>query len=289
VKTDIMAELLAKALACNMTRVFSFMLTSPATTHVFGNLGVPNDMHATCHAGDWQRVKDITLYQMQAFAGFLAKLQATSDPFGASLLDRSLVFGVSEYGEGWQHSVNEMPCVMVGAAMEAQQGRARPRCRRKLQQGPRDHAAGARHHDADVRLERRADERARDGYPRVAIPRMRRALLGVELPRDGEAFTPEGMRVAGVVAGSMAQAAGVLPGDCCFGWDHGRFDRRSSSERLCAARVRSTLWRSSSRGEALRSRSPRGSSGDRREIAGRRSGTTNRVEGRAPPRDRDAS
>jgi hypothetical protein len=118
VKTDIMAELLAKALACNMTRVFSFMLTSPATTHVFGNLGVPNDMHATCHAGDWQRVKDITLYQMQAFAGFLAKLQATSDPFGASLLDRSLVFGVSEYGEGWQHSVNEMPCVMVGGCNE---------------------------------------------------------------------------------------------------------------------------------------------------------------------------
>ena len=42
---------------------------------------------------------------------------------------------------------------------------------------------------------------------------MRRALLGVELPRDGEVFTPEGMRVAGVVAGSMAHAAGVLPGD----------------------------------------------------------------------------
>jgi hypothetical protein len=39
----------------------------------------------------------------------------------------------------------------------------------------------------------------------------RRALLGVELA--GEAFTPEGMRVAGVVAGSMAEIAGVLPGD----------------------------------------------------------------------------
>lgn len=114
VKTEIMAELLAKALACNMTRAFSFMLTSPATTHVFNNLGVPNDMHATCHAGEWQRVRDITLYQMEAFAAFLAKLEASKDPFGASLLERSLVFGVSEYGEGWQHSVNEMPCLMVG-------------------------------------------------------------------------------------------------------------------------------------------------------------------------------
>jgi hypothetical protein len=113
-KTEIMAELLAKALACNLTRVFSFMLTSPATTHVFNNLGVPNDMHATCHAGDWQAVYNITLYQMKAFSALLGKLATTTDVTGASLLDRSLVFGTSEYGEGWQHSVSEMACVMAG-------------------------------------------------------------------------------------------------------------------------------------------------------------------------------
>lgn len=113
-KTEIMAELLAKALACNLTRVFSFMLTSPATTHVFSNLGVPNDMHATCHAGDWKAVYDITLYQMKAFGAFLGKLAATTDATGGSILDRSLVFGTSEYGEGWQHSVAEMACVMAG-------------------------------------------------------------------------------------------------------------------------------------------------------------------------------
>lgn len=113
-KTGIMADLLASALACNMTRVFSFMLTSPATTHVFNNLGVPNDMHATCHAGDWQAVKNITLYQMQAFAKLLERLSATPDPMGQTLLDRSVIFGTSEYGEGWQHSVAEMPCLLVG-------------------------------------------------------------------------------------------------------------------------------------------------------------------------------
>ena len=113
-KTEIMAELLAKALACNLTRVFSFMLTSPATTHVFNNLGVPNDMHATCHAGNWQAVYDITLYQMKAFAVLLDKLAKTTDATGGTLLDRSLVFGTSEYGEGWQHSVAEMGCVIAG-------------------------------------------------------------------------------------------------------------------------------------------------------------------------------
>jgi hypothetical protein len=115
VKTGIMAELLATALACNVTRVFSFMLTSPATTHVFNNLGVANDMHTTCHNGEYENVKNITVYQMQAFAIFLSKLQAVVDPAtGGSLLDRTLVFGVSEYGEGWKHSVAEMPCLMVG-------------------------------------------------------------------------------------------------------------------------------------------------------------------------------
>jgi hypothetical protein len=115
-KTDLMAELLAVALQCNQTRVFSYMLTSPASTHVFSNIGVPDGMHKTCHDGHWGRVRDITLYQMQAFSVFLDKLAARVDPLGHSLLDRALVYGTSEYGEGWQHSVAEMPVIFAGGA-----------------------------------------------------------------------------------------------------------------------------------------------------------------------------
>ena len=50
-KTRIMSELLALSVSCGLTRVFSCMLTSPATTHVFSNLGVPEEMHKTCHDG----------------------------------------------------------------------------------------------------------------------------------------------------------------------------------------------------------------------------------------------
>jgi hypothetical protein len=113
-KTQIMGSLLAVALGCGLSRVFSYMLTSPASTHVFSNLGVPNDMHSTCHAGEWQMVRDITNYHMQAFAVFLDQLQAQVDPTGVSLMDRAVVFGTSEYGEGWQHSVAEMPALLVG-------------------------------------------------------------------------------------------------------------------------------------------------------------------------------
>lgn len=115
-RTEIQAQLLAIALQCGLTRVFSFMLTSPATTHVFGNLGVPNDMHSTCHAGEWERVRAITEYQMQAFARLLDILAAAPDPLGVSILDRCCIYAASEYGEGWQHSVKEMPILIAGGA-----------------------------------------------------------------------------------------------------------------------------------------------------------------------------
>lgn len=118
-KTEIMADLLARGLLCGLTRVFSFMLTSPATTHVFSNLGVPDGMHKTCHDGLWAQVRDVTHYQMQAFARFLDVMQATVDPTGVSLLDRMLVYGTSEYGEGWQHGNKEHPVILAGRACGA--------------------------------------------------------------------------------------------------------------------------------------------------------------------------
>ncbi|MCA9705175.1 MAG: DUF1552 domain-containing protein [Myxococcales bacterium] len=118
-KTELMAQLLARGLLCGLTRVFSFMLTSPATTHVFSNLGVPDGMHKTCHDGFWDRVRDITAYQMQAFARFLDVMQATVDPTGVTLLDRMLCYATSEYGEGWQHGNREHPILFAGRACGA--------------------------------------------------------------------------------------------------------------------------------------------------------------------------
>ena len=110
-----MADLLALGLKCGITRVFSFMLTSPATTHLFSNIpGVVNDMHSTCHAGQWAAVRDITLYQMNAFAILLEKLASVEVAPGVTALDASVVFGTSEYGEGWKHGVQEMPVVIAG-------------------------------------------------------------------------------------------------------------------------------------------------------------------------------
>ena len=114
-RSRLMAQLLALAIDCGLTRVFSFMLTSPASTHVFSNLGVPDGMHKTCHDGHWERVRDITRYQMEAFAAFLDAF-SVERPDGTTLLDRGCIVGLSEYGEGWKHSVREMPAVIAGGA-----------------------------------------------------------------------------------------------------------------------------------------------------------------------------
>lgn len=114
-KARVMGELLAIAVDCRLTRTFSLMLTAPATTHVFGNLGVPDGMHKTCHDGIWQQVRDITRHQMEAFAVFLDAFNRPR-PDGSTLLDAGLIYATSEYGEGWLHSVKELPVLIAGRA-----------------------------------------------------------------------------------------------------------------------------------------------------------------------------
>ncbi len=113
-RTTAYSDLLATAVNCGVTRSVSFMLTSPATTHVFSNLGVPDGMHKGCHDGDWDDVRKITLHHMEAFALFLDAFTRIEKPAGGTLLDDGVVFGTSEYGEGFQHSVAEFPVVIAG-------------------------------------------------------------------------------------------------------------------------------------------------------------------------------
>jgi hypothetical protein len=115
-KTSLMGRLLAAAIGCGLTQVFSFMLTSPATTHLFSAQGAVNDMHTTCHSGEWQVVYNITELQMRAFARLLDELAAVEVCPGVSALDAALVYGTSEYGEGWKHGVQEMPVLLAGRA-----------------------------------------------------------------------------------------------------------------------------------------------------------------------------
>lgn len=118
-----MAELTRLALACDMTRVVTFMFSLPAAhvyyRHLASNMNA--DFHDTiCHtdAGDASnqpRVDTGVLYTMRCLAEFLEGLKATS--YGASnLLDSSLVYVTSDTAWGKVHDRNEWPVLLAGKA-----------------------------------------------------------------------------------------------------------------------------------------------------------------------------
>ncbi len=116
---ELQTRLLAVALQCDLTRVFSMMFTSPASNHVFSNLGVGAGMHQVCHDGNYNAVKAITTYHMQSLRIFLDVLASTQDIDGMSLLDTSVVLATSEYGEGYKHHPKEHPVLLCGRARGA--------------------------------------------------------------------------------------------------------------------------------------------------------------------------
>jgi hypothetical protein len=118
-----MAELTALALACEKTRVATFMFSLPAAhvyyRHLAANMG--DDFHdIICHgdAGDESnqpRVDTGVLYAMRCLNEFLTKLKDT--PHGATtLLDAALVYVTSDTAWGKIHTKEEWPVLFVGKA-----------------------------------------------------------------------------------------------------------------------------------------------------------------------------
>jgi hypothetical protein len=110
------AEVLAMALACDLTRVFSYQHHTWYSP-VFREAGNSGQQHALTHdePGDQPQVHASTVFVMKQFATFVSALQAVKEGAG-SLLDNSLVLAVTEVCEGRTHSKNNMPVLTAGAA-----------------------------------------------------------------------------------------------------------------------------------------------------------------------------
>jgi len=113
-EAEAQARLLAHAMTCDRTRVFSMMLTSPGGQHVFGNLGLSGGSHQLAHDGDWAALERITRYHMECFRRVLDVFATTPDVGGGSLLDSMSILGTSEYAEGKAHNVKEFPVILAG-------------------------------------------------------------------------------------------------------------------------------------------------------------------------------
>ncbi|MEP7050559.1 MAG: DUF1552 domain-containing protein [Pseudomonadota bacterium] len=124
-----MTDLSMLALACDKTRVLSYVFSLPAAHVYYRHLGsnMNADFHDTiCHgdAGDQStqtRVDTGVHYVVSCLNEFLTKMQATSH--GASnLLDQSLVLVTSDTAWGKIHTNSEWPVLLAGKAGGRLQG-----------------------------------------------------------------------------------------------------------------------------------------------------------------------
>lgn len=121
-----MADLSILALACDRTRVLTFMFSLPAAHVYYRHLtDTSSDMNADfhdtiCHgdAGDMSsqpRVDKGVMYAMNCLKEFLTKMQAM--PHGATnLLDQALVYVTSDSAWGKTHTKTEWPVLLAGKA-----------------------------------------------------------------------------------------------------------------------------------------------------------------------------
>jgi hypothetical protein len=109
-----MSDLVVMALACDQTRVFTYMLTKPAAHVAFGSaVGAGGDFHGTCHGDDSGKVEKGVTYTMGFMSSLLQKLDAVKEG-NATMLDNSTVLFSTCVAWGKTHTQYEWPCVIGG-------------------------------------------------------------------------------------------------------------------------------------------------------------------------------
>jgi hypothetical protein len=113
--SQLMNDVVAMALACDRTRVVSYMLTGPANGHSFDTYGGKRE-HSISHGGGWLQAAAPTFpMKMRCMSDLLRKLKAVREGAG-SMLDNVAFFGTSDCAEPRSHSGRNMPIVLAGGA-----------------------------------------------------------------------------------------------------------------------------------------------------------------------------
>ncbi len=112
-RARLMADLLAMALACDLTRVFFHMYSQSVNNTLFG--AAPAGHHQLTHdePGDQPTVFGILQLIMADLATFLTALRSVTEGDG-TLLDHTLVLCTTDCSFGRTHALDEYPIVLAG-------------------------------------------------------------------------------------------------------------------------------------------------------------------------------
>ena len=115
--SSVMNDLVAMALACDQTRVFSNMYNGSVSGTRFADVGASDGHHSLTHdeAGDQPLVNEITKYIMSHFADLLVSLRDIPEGDG-NLLDSCCILASSDTASGRDHTKEDYPVLIAGRA-----------------------------------------------------------------------------------------------------------------------------------------------------------------------------
>ncbi len=115
----IMADVMAVAFQCDLTRVQTFMLGNGQSGQSFSFLGVSGAHHEISHhqddPGNFDRLTTIGRWEIEQLAYLLDRLADVPEADGSRLLDHCLVMVGSEIADGNRHSHTDLPVLLCGS------------------------------------------------------------------------------------------------------------------------------------------------------------------------------
>ena len=112
-KSHAINQLIVAALSCNMTRVYTHLWAGPRNDNVYPTLNLSGGHHAYTHSSDGAEPRAIERYIMSQYADLAKLMKAT--PLGAgTVLDHTLIYGVSELAEPKGEVMRDYHIVLMG-------------------------------------------------------------------------------------------------------------------------------------------------------------------------------
>jgi hypothetical protein len=126
-RANVLADLIAMAFACDLSRVAAFMLTQWKCYMGMSSIGAgySGDMHALTHQPNQQGVSDAVAWHVQHWGRLVQKLGSTPEVDGSTVLDHTALVLLFEGGRGYDpegqfngspHSTENMSVLIAGRA-----------------------------------------------------------------------------------------------------------------------------------------------------------------------------
>jgi hypothetical protein len=114
-KSQALNRLITAAVACNLTRVYTHLWSGGRDDNIYPTIPVNRDHHTLTHDGVKAEHTKIERYIMSQYADLATVMKNT--PMGAgSVLDQTLIYGISEVAEPQWHVHKDYRIVLMGHA-----------------------------------------------------------------------------------------------------------------------------------------------------------------------------